>query len=200
MSASNDSLNEIQAQILAEDLSDNELLRHHVLIEKNSKLNTGSQTVIGAINEVLRKTKSVGSTNKAALAELYNVLGHVGIQPELTQKVLKEAPSLIQLVLDMLGRINAADATRNIVQKDKFEVGEIPQAVFDLEHTPIAGLVIMTINGVVYYDGYEYDSNNNRVTWLFDSTEGGFDIYDSEVVIEYTYDAKKEEEEAKNNG
>ena len=50
-------INELQSDILAEKLSNNPYLKYHVLIEKNKQLNTTSQTIIGAINEVIRNTR-----------------------------------------------------------------------------------------------------------------------------------------------
>lgn len=192
-------INELQSDILAEKLSSNPYLKYHVLIEKNNKLGTTSQTVIGAINEVLRKVQSTSSTNKAALAELYNVLGHVGVQPHLVTRVLKEAPSLIELVLSILDRVNAADATRTISHKDIFNVDTTPQVYFNLSHTPNQGTVTININGVKYYDGFNVNYDELILQWLFTESSGGFDITNSEVVIEYTYDSMKEQE-ANENG
>lgn len=185
-------INELQSDILAEKLSNNPYLKHHVLIEKNNKLGTSSQTIIGAINELLRKNQSISDTNKAALVELYNVLGHVGVHPELVSRVLGEAPSLIELVLDILERVNNADTTRIVAQKDSFMIGEEARNLFALSHIPINGSVTININGVRYYDGFKVDNDNLMLLWLFDEQEGGFDIKDSEVIIEYSYDSKKE--------
>lgn len=187
-------INELQSDILSEDLSKNPYLRYHVLIEKNNKLGTTSQTIIGSINELLRKVQSVGSTNKAALAELYNVIGHVGVQPILIKRVLKEAPSLIELVLSILDRVNAADATRTVSCKEKFIVDTAIQAVFPLSHIPNSDTVKVNVNGITYYDGFKIDEENYTLTWLFGQKAGGFDISESEVVIEYTYDSMKEQE------
>lgn len=192
-------INELQSDILAEKLSNNPYLKYHVLIEKNNKLGTTSQTVIGAINEVLRKVQSTSTTNKAALAELYNVIGHVGVQPNLVKRVLREAPSLIELVLSILERVNAADATRTVVCRQKFSVDATPQTSFTLTHVPNQGTVTVNINGLTYYDGFRIDEENMTLHWLFTESTGGFNIVDSEVVIEYTYDSMKEQE-ANENG
>lgn len=193
-------INELQSDILAEKLSSNPYLKYHVLIEKNNKLSTTSQTVIGAINEILRKVQSASATNKAALAELYNVLGHVGVQPDLVKRVLREAPSLIELVFSLLDRVNAADATRTITNKETFEVDTTPQDFFTLSHEPNPGTVTVNINGVTYYDGFRVNYEDKILQWLFTESAGGFDITDSEIVIEYTYDLMREEEEDNQNG
>lgn len=192
-------INELQSDILAEKLSNNPHLKYHVLVEKNNKLGTTSQTVIGAINELLRKNQSVSDTNKAALVELYNVLGHVGVHPELVSRVLSQAPSLIELVLDIFERVNSFEGTRIRSQKDSFSVGESTQQLFSLSHKPIEGSVTINVNGITYYDGFRVDYNSSLLLWLFDEIHGGFDIRDSEVNIEYTYDSSKEQED-NNNG
>jgi len=192
-------INELQSDVLAEKLSNNPHLKYHVLIEKNNKLGTTSQTIIGAINEVLRKIQSTSNTNKAALAELYNVLGHVGVQPALITRVLREAPSLIELVLNILDRVNAADATRTVICKETFVVGNVPQVTFNLSHLPNDNTVTVNINGVKYSNGFDIDNKELILTWLFTESAGGFDITDSEVIIEYTYDSMKEQE-ANDNG
>lgn len=192
-------INELQSDILAEKLSNNPHLKYHVLVEKNNKLGTTSQTVIGAINELLRRNQSVSDTNRAALVELYNVLGHVGVHPELVSRVLSQAPSLIELVLDILERVNSFEGTRIRSQKDSFSVGESIQQLFSLSHKPIEGSVTINVNGITYYDGFRVDYNSLLLLWLFDEIHGGFDIKDSEVNIEYTYDSSKEQED-NNNG
>ena len=192
-------INELQSDILAEKLSANPFLRYHVLIEKNNQLGTNSQTVIGAINELLRKIKSVSTTNKAALMEMYDVLGHVGIHPELVQRVLREAPSLIDLVLSLLDRINAADSTRTVANRETFIVKNMLQHTFKLAHIPNQGSLEVNVNGVTYYDGFKYDPDSTSVRWLFTEQQGGFNITDSEVCISYTYDSMKEQE-ANENG
>ena len=192
-------INELQSDILAEKLSNNPHLKYHVLVEKNNKLGTTSQTIIGAINELLRRNQSVSDTNRAALVELYNVLGHVGVHPELVSRVLSQAPSLIELVLDILERVNSFEGTRIRSQKDSFSVGESTQQLFSLSHKPIEGSVTINVNGITYYDGFRVDYNSLLLLWLFDEIHGGFDIRDSEVNIEYTYDSSKEQED-NNNG
>ena len=192
-------INELQSDILAEKLSNNPYLKYHVLVEKNNKLSTTSQTIIGAVNELLRRNQSISDTNKAALVELYNVLGHVGVHPELVSRVLSQAPSLIELVLDILDRVNSADGTRIIVQKDSFSVKEMTQHLFSLSHRPTEGSITININGITYYDGFRVDYDNLLLWWLFDEDHDGFDIKDSEVNIEYTYDSSREQE-ASNNG
>lgn len=192
-------INELQSDILAEKLSNNPYLKYHVLVEKNNKLSTTSQTIIGAVNELLRRNQSVSDTNKAALVELYNVLGHVGVHPELVSRVLSQAPSLIELVLDILERVNSFEGTRIRSQKDSFSVGESTQQLFSLSHKPIEGSVTINVNGITYYDGFRVDYNSSLLLWLFDEIHGGFDIKDSEVNIEYTYDSSKEQED-NNNG
>lgn len=192
-------INELQSDVLTEKLSDNPYMKYHVIIEKNKQLNTTSKNIVGAINEVLRKTNTASTTNKAALAELYNVLGHVGVQPELTKKVLAQAPSLIQLVLDMLDRIDSNDALRTVSTKDQYTVRETRQDSFRLSHKPRNEEIKVFINGVQYSNvhttAFTYDQDQNLVIWQFTEANGGFDIVDSEVVIEYQYDLKKEIED-----
>jgi hypothetical protein len=192
-------INELQSDILAEKLSNNPYLKYHVLIEKNKQLNTTSQTVIGAINEVLRKTNSTSTTNKAALAELYNVLGHVGVKPELTHKVLAQAPSLIDLVLDLNAKLSAIEPNRNVSFKDQFVTGDQAQFVFKLSHMPKDDTLKMFINGIQYFNtntnAYTFDSTTKEVVWVFDSENGGFDPANSEIIFEYTYDLKQELED-----
>ena len=192
-------INELQSDILAEKLSNNPYLKYHVLIEKNKQLNTSSKTIIGAINEVLRKTNSAVSTNKAALAELYNVLGHVGMKPELVHSVLAQAPSLIELVLELNNKLSVVEVARNVNFKDQFVTGEQPQFTFRLSHLPKEDSLKMFVNGVQYFNtnvvAYTFDEDKREVNWVFDAERGGFDPVNSEVIFEYTYDLKKELEE-----
>jgi len=197
-------INELQSDILAEKLSNNPYLKYHVLIEKNKQLNTTSQTIIGAINEVLRKTNSAVSTNKAALAELYNVLGHVGVKPELIHKVLAQSPSLIELVLDLNTRLTAIDSSRNVSFKDQFVTGDEPQFTFRLSHLPKDDTLKVFINGIQYFNtnttAYTFDSESKEVVWVFDAERGGFDPVNSEIVFEYVYDMKQELEDLEEEG
>lgn len=192
-------INELQSDILAEKLSNNPYLKYHVLIEKNKQLNTSSKTIIGAINEVLRKTNSAVSTNKAALSELYNVLGHVGMKPELVHSVLAQAPSLIELVLELNNKLSVVEVARNVNFKDQFVTGEQPQFAFRLSHLPKEDSLKMFVNGVQYFNtnvvAYTFDESKREVNWVFDAERGGFDPINSEVIFEYTYDLKKELEE-----
>lgn len=192
-------INELQSDILAEKLSNNPYLKYHVLIEKNKQLNTSSKTIIGAINEVLRKTNSAVSTNKAALSELYNVFGHVGMKPELVHSVLAQAPSLIELVLELNNKLSVVEVARNVNFKDQFVTGEQPQFTFRLSHLPKEDSLKMFVNGVQYFNtnvvAYTFDEDKREVNWVFDAERGGFDPVNSEVIFEYTYDLKKELEE-----
>ena len=189
-----ESINELQVDILAEKLSNNPYLKYHILLEKNKKLGTSSQTIIGAINELLRKIQSSTDTNRTSLAELYKVIGQVSTRPELLRRVLKHSPSLIELTLSLLDRVNAADATRVVSFKDIFLVGETPRTVFSLSHIPNEGTITMNINGIRYYNGFRIDEENMVLLWTFTEEAGGFDITESEVIIEYTYDAMREQE------
>lgn len=190
-------INELQSDILAEKLSNNPYLKYHVLIEKNKQLGTANQTIIGAINEVLRKVQSASNTNKAALVELYNVLGHVGAKPELSAQVLSQAPSLIELVLDLKARIDTGDigsggsSSKIKFQKDVFMIDHEPQSVFPLSFKPRPNSIFITVNGIKYNDGFRMDENSNTLIWLFDESAGGFDITESEVIIHYTYDSEE---------
>ena len=192
-------INELQSDILAERLSNNPYLKYHVLIEKNKQLGTTQQTIIGAINEVLRKVNSASNTNKAALAELYNVLGHVGTHPELTRQVLAQAPSLIELVLNMKNKLDSIDEARNVEIKEQFVTGEIPQYIFGLTHEPKDESLKVFVNGVQYFNtntlAFTYEPRDKQVTWIFTEENGGFDLANSEVIFEYKYDLKKELEE-----
>lgn len=192
-------INELQSDILAERLSSNPYLKYHVLIEKNKQLGTTQQTIIGAINEVLRKANSASSTNRAALAELYNVLGHVGIHPELTKQVLAQAPSLIELVLNISGRLDAIDESHNVGFTEQFIIGDTPQYTFLLTHMPKDDSLEVFVNGVQYFNtstkAFSFEPKDKSVTWLFTDVNGGFSIANSEVVLKYKYDLKKELEE-----
>lgn len=192
-------INELQSDILAERLSNNPYLKYHVLIEKNKQLGTTQQTIIGAINEVLRKANSATSTNRAALAELYNVLGHVGIHPELTKQVLAQAPSLIELVLSLREKLDAIDESRNVSFKEQFVTGDVPQYVFQLTHTPKDETLEVFVNGVQYFNtntmAFSYEPRDKQVTWLFSEDNNGFNLTNSEVIFKYKYDLKQELEE-----
>jgi len=192
---------ELQSDVLSEKLSNNPYMPYHVLIEKNKQLATAAQSIVGAVNETLRKINSVSNTNRAALAELYNVLGHIGAHPELTHAVLQEAPSLIELVLSLLNRVDALDDSRNVTFKDQYRTSETPQYVFSLSHVPKQDTLKVFVNGVQYYNtntnAFIYDSANNEVSWIFTSINGGFDLVDCEIVWEYDYDLRKELENMK---
>lgn len=191
---------ELQSDILAEKLNANPYMPYHVLVEKNKQLNTNAKSIVGAINELLRRVNTASNTNKSALAELYNVLGHVGAQPKLIHDVLQQAPSLIELVLSMIERLDNVEEARNVLFKDQFYVEDIPTHIFKLSHTPKKDTLRCFVNGVQYYNNshknsFTLDVDNLEATWIFTETLGGFDIRNAEVVWEYTYDLKKELEQ-----
>ena len=99
-----------------------------------------------------------------------------------------------QLVLSILDRVDTADATRTVSYKELYLVDITPQVSFPLSHLPNSGTVKVNINGITYYDGFKIDEENYTLSWLFSEEAGGFDITESEVVIEYTYDSMKEQE------
>ena len=190
---------ELQSDILAERLDGNPYLRSHVLISKNKRLMTASQFIIGAINEILKSSESNEVTTKAGLTEIYNVLGHVGIKPELAKQVLSKADSLIELVLKIEKRLNTIDAAATLDQQDVFEVEGTPQFTFELSHKPSSDIAFY-INGIRYVNAendrvYEMDYDNNTVRWTFTAARGGFDITNSTVVISYDFLIAEEEEE-----
>ena len=78
--------------------------------------------------------------------------------------------------------------------KELYLVDITPQVSFPLSHLPNSGTVKVNINGITYYDGFKIDEENYTLSWLFSEEAGGFDITESEVVIEYTYDSMKEQE------
>lgn len=188
-------INELQADILAEKISTNPFLKYHVLVEKNKKLGTTSQSIIGAINEVLRKANSAANANSAALNELYSVIGHIGTFPELSRKVLAQAPSLIELVLNMKDRIDSVDVASFADFTESFSVGKIPKYLFVLSHEPVEGTLRMLVNGVRYdntskFVAFACNPKDRTVNWNFDKSNGGFNLSDCEVTFEYKYSLK----------
>ena len=187
---------ELQSDVLAEKISQNPYMPYHVLIEKNKQLATAAKTIVGAINELLRKINATSTTNKAALAELYNVLGHVGAHPELTHAVLGQSSSLIELVLSLIDKVDDATGSHNVAFTDKFHTGNSPQDTFQLSHEPNKNTLRCFVNGLQYTNtdsnAFIYNAANHDVTWVFTKDNGGFDLVDAEVIWEYAYDLKKE--------
>ena len=193
-----DDITKLQADILTENLLDNPYFRYNVIMRKNKQLSTDAQTIVGAINEINSKLKNIDLTHKNNLAVLYDVIGPIGSNPELTQKLTNKSGSLIELLLKVddiitLGGTgsSAGDITYN-EQIDNFYVGASPQSFFQLTKKPIDVLenLEMRINGIVYRpsstgDPCGYDGDRNGIVW---SVSTMFEIKnDMNVEIKYRY-------------
>ena len=193
-------IHELQADVLAENLESNPYLKYHILIEKNKKLGTINQNIVGAINELLKKINSANATYRTSLAEMYALIGHIGSRPDLTRRILSKNESLVDYVLSLNDRVNIIDEKSSVPTQDVFNIGEEKQHDFPLNHIPTTGDIDFAVNGVRYYNtesrAYYYDSDNNIITWKFDEDDGGFDLVDCEVVIKYTYNPTAEQEES----
>lgn len=100
----------------------------------------------------------------------------------------------------------AAEANRKVskIQKevmlaaddfeDTFSVpADKTQSVFKLTHKPI-GKLRLYIDGIRYFkDTFTFNSDTNEVTWInTDQNHEGFEITDSDVVVEYDYDKQED--------
>lgn len=195
-------IKKLQADILGEDVKTN-----HPYLTKNksaakSKLLTTDRTfIIGAINELLDKQNTLDESTKRMLSDVYSVLGQVTSDMTLGERVLAEAPSLIELVLSLNTAIKNGVVNKYTFHEQTFQVNDDTET-FNLDKTEIDFSTFkFYINGIYYPQNknfYLIDQDNNTVTWLFNESNGGFALKDSEVTINYNYLVETEEEQ--NNG
>ena len=139
-------IHELQADVLAENLESNPYLKYHILIEKNKKLGTINQNIVGAINELLKKINSANATYRTSLAEMYALIGHIGSRPDLTRRVLSKNESLVDYVLSLNDRVNIIDEKSSVPTQDVFNIGEEKQHDFPLNHIPTTGDIDFAVN------------------------------------------------------
>ena len=193
-------IKKLQADILGEDVkTDHPYLKKNKSAAKSKLLNTDRTFIIGAINELLDKQNALDESTKRMLSDVYSVLGQVTSDMTLGERVLAEAPSLIELSLNNSKKIRRNENTKfyeqNIQVTDDTET-------FNLDKTNIDFSTFkFYVNGIYYPQNknfYLVDQENNTVTWLYNESNDGFALKDSEVTINYNYLIETEEEQ--NNG
>lgn len=184
---------EMQHDILAEDLSGNPLMKKTKNEMTSAKLITTNQRVVGAVNELVKNQENLSVITKNALQTMYNILGDTLLNEDLKERLQQIAPTVIEAVLLLNER---AEEEKDFIKddyEDVFLVGEETSHVFCLSHRPI-GKIRLYIDGLRYFSNtYTYSREKNAVEWIFTADNGGFDIEDSEVVIEYDYKREKED-------
>lgn len=192
----------LQADVLGEDVkTDHPYLKKSKSAAKSKQLTTERGFVVGAINELVSNQTSLDESVKASISVVYETLGQLTTNLELKERVLKEAPSLIELVLSLNTKVKNEIANKYTFHEQTFQVNDNTET-FNLDKTGIDFSTFkFYVNGIYYPQNknfYSIDQDNNTVTWLFNESNGGFALKDSEVTINYNYLIETEEEQ--NNG
>lgn len=218
----------LQADVLGEDIDeDHPYLKKNKNASKSKQFITDRKFVIGAINELVSSQEALSGTTEDALATVYGVLGQIALDQTLKERVLEEAPSLIELVLQLSKdfkemKENPSSGGITNLQEELKKLGmvkyERQEDIFNIEddgeetHTftltknnidtdsiklYINGLYYPNENKSMYIFGTE--GNGLTISWALENDpEKGFDLSGSQVIVEYSYEVEDEEEP--NNG
>lgn len=182
---------QLQSDVLLEDTTKNPLFKKSAIATANKSLNTKSKSVVSAINELLKRVNSIESNVTDALNKQFSVIGDAASDTELSNRLHKIAPNIIEGLSKINDNIQEIAAFAADDFEDTFSVTTTAQSEFKLTHTPI-GKVRLYIDGIRYFKTcYTYDSTANTIRWTFTAANGGFDIQDADVVLEYDYIAEK---------
>ena len=210
----------LQADILGEDVkTDHPYLKKNKSANKSKQLITDRGFIVGAINELKTSQDTLTESTLEALSTVYNVLGQIGSDDTLKERVLAEAPSLIELVLEMnnaIGELADNPATIELAEElqkigiVKYEYIEEVINVDDDVNTTTFSISKPTIdydslkffvNGIYYPNNgetYTVNKDNRSIIWTATSDNGGFDLDNCQVIMSYNYQVDFEEEP--NNG
>ena len=195
-------IKKLQADVLGENVKDDHpYLKKNKSAAKSKQLTTERGFIVGAINELVSSQANLDESVKASINVIYETLGQLTSNVELKERVLKEAPSLIDLVLNLNTEVKNEIANKYVFHEQTFQVTDNTET-FQLDKSNIDFSTFkFYVNGVYYpqnKDFYSVDQENNLVIWLFNESNGGFNLKDSEITINYNYLVKTEEEQ--NNG
>lgn len=194
-------INELQSDILGEKLTNNPLMKASKIASKTKALDTNSKTVITAINEILKSLSNLDNKTNDNLNNMYSVLGNFSKAPELVNELTSRgAETILALAANNYDTIREIQDFAKDDYEDVFHVAEgQTQSKFALTHKPI-GKIRMYIDGIRYFkECITYDADTNTVKWVNDSSNPeGFDITDADVVFEYDYNAREDDENAVN--
>lgn len=192
----------LQADVLGEDVkNDHPYLKKNKSAAKSKQLITERNFIVGAINELSSGQEALADVTEKALATVYNVLGQIALDQTLKERVLAEAPSLIELVLEMNKEISKLNIKKSENIEDVFNIIDNTNMLTLSKNNIDINSIKVYVNGIYYPQNgnfYSVDQENNTVTWLFNESNGGFSLKDSEVTINYNYLVETEEEQ--NNG
>ena len=184
--------NYLQKIVLAENLSSNTELRSHALLEKNAKLETSTKTVIGAINELVRRVNTETKSNRQVIMSLLRLVGDPYLHPNLVDQVLRQSTSLTQMVLDMTRKINEIKNASRTIYCQVFSVTNndyLNNFTYKLDHVPLKESVKFILNGVTYVKGFIVNPDECTVQWVDTKEASGASgitpEVDSSIMIEY---------------
>lgn len=184
--------NYLQKIVLAENLSSNTELRSHALLEKNAKLETSTKTVIGAINELVRRVNTETKSNRQVIMSLLRLVGDPYLHPNLVDQVLRQSTSLTQMVLDMTRKINEIKNASRTIYYQVFSVTNndyLNNFTYKLDHVPLKESVKFILNGVTYVKGFIVNPDECTVQWVDTKEASGASgitpEVDSSIMIEY---------------
>lgn len=184
--------NYLQKIVLAENLSSNTELRSHALLEKNAKLETSTKTVIGAINELVRRVNTETKSNRQVIMSLLRLVGDPYLHPNLVDQVLRQSTSLTQMVLDMTRKINEIKNASRTIYYQVFSVTNndyLNNFTYKLDHVPLKESVKFILNGVTYVKGFIVNPDECTVQWVDTKEASGVNgitpEVDSSIMIEY---------------
>jgi hypothetical protein len=206
-----DDILKIQADVLTEDISNNSLyMKASTIASKNyqfdNKLGITKKKIIPVINDLAKALTETKTLNTNALKDMYNVLGNIGAYPKLKEAIQntvvkndmsaeigyptdEETPrpevTIADIVLDLVKRVEDIENSNNAkIHRDKFNVINNEKNKFILSHIPNVNTIAFYINGIRYFDTYNYDTETNSVTYLADND---LPLKNCCVVIEYQY-------------
>lgn len=209
----------LQADVLGENIDeDHPYLKKNKSASKSKQFITDRKFVIGAINELVSSQEALSGTTEDALATVYSVLGQIALDQTLKERVLEEAPSLIELVLEMntqIQEMGSNPSTMDLAEELKkigivkyehieeiFKVDDPDTTTFSISKPTIDYDSLMVyVNGIYYPnngDTYTVNKDNHSIIWTSTLDNGGFNLDGCQVVISYNYQIETEEET--NNG
>lgn len=121
-----DNIEELQADILLENLSQNGLFTASNIAMLNKALDTNKKNIVQAINEINTAFSNLKTTTTESLKQQYEMLGDFKTDPELIEKIQQIDENLALALLKTNSEVQ--DVKKEMTKTDKDIVFVIPKA------------------------------------------------------------------------